>query len=297
MARRCDRLTIAESVAEAVAAKGEQPGARFISGGTSMFGDVGPAGDLRADLISIRKAPELAGIVPTADGLDIGANTTAAELVHHNDIQQSSPLLARAAQSLATRQIRNRATIGGNISTTRADHTLVPALLACDASVRLAAFGGERDMAEQKIALTDYLQSMHTAPCDAGLVIAISIKRLRGFTAFTRVGPRNGPCYAIASTAMAIDPRQRTVRLAIGNAQATAFRASSAESLAEQGIDWDAPQPDPELCAAFGAEAAGDCDPVSDLAATAEYRRHAVGVMARRLLEQALEARLEGGSK
>ena len=284
MARKCDRLTVAESVAEAVAAKQEQPEARFLSGGTAMFGDVGPAGDIRVSLISLRRAPELTGITATDDGIDIGANTTAAELLRSNAIAIACPLLARAARSLATRQVRNRATLGGNIATNRADHTLVPALLASEAWVQVMTSTGE-----QRIDLSDYLQSMRAAQPSAGLVTAVSIKPAGGFTAFTRVGPRNGPCYAIASTAMAIDPRQHTVRLAIGNAKATAFRASAAESLAEQGIDWEAPRPDPELCAQFGAEAAGDCDPVTDVAATADYRRHAVGVMARRLLEEALQ--------
>lgn len=290
MARKCDRLIVAGSVAEAVAAKQEQPDARFLSGGTAMFGDVGPAGDVRVSLISLRSAPELTGITPTEDGMDIGANTTAAELSRSGAVAQACPLVARAARSLATRQVRNRATVGGNISTTRADHTLVPALLACEASVRVTTSAGE-----QQLDLSDYLQSMRATPDSAGLVTTVSIKRVDGFTAFTRVGPRNGPCYAIVSTALAIDTRTRTVRLAIGNAKATTFRASGAESLAERGIDWEATRSDPELCAQFGAEAAGDCDPVTDVAASADYRRHAVAVMARRLLEEALQARLQGG--
>ncbi len=289
MARKCDRLTVAESAAEAVAAKHEQPEARFISGGTDLFGDVGPAGDLRVSLISVRRAPELSGITPTKDGIDIGANSTAVELLRNNDIRRGCPLLAQAARSLATRQVRNRATVGGNISTTRADHTLVPALLACDASVQVTTSAGE-----QQSALTDYLHTMHATDPSAGLVTAVSIKQVDGFTAFTRVGPRNGPCYAIVSTALAVDPQRRTVRLAIGNANVTTFRSATAESLAEQGIDWSAPRPDPTLCAEFGAAAAGDCSPVSDVAASADYRRHAVAVMARRLLEQALHAGLEG---
>lgn len=289
MARKCDRLIVAESVAEAVAAKHEQPEACFLSGGTALFGDVGPAGDFRVSLISVRKVPELAGVTPTSEGLDIGANTTGVELLHNNNVRKVSPLLAQAAQSLATCQVRNRATIGGNVSTPRADQTLVPALLACAASVRVTGATGE-----QKVALFDYLQSMHASPRSSGLVTSVSVGQVGGFTAFTRVGPRNGPCYAIASTAIAVDPQRRTVRLAIGNARPTAFRANAAESVAERGIDWEAPQFDPELCEAFGAEAARECDPVTDIGASADYRRHAVGVMARRLLEQALQARLQG---
>ncbi len=291
MARKCDRLIIAGSVAEAVAAKREQPEARFLSGGTAMFADVGPAGDSRVSLICVRRTAELTGITPTGDGLNIGANATAAELVHNTDIAHVSPLLARAARSLATRQIRNRATIGGNVSTRRADQTLVPALLASEASVRVASPTGE-----QQIPLSEYLQSIG-AQQSAGLVTAVSIKQVGGFAGFTRVGPRNGPCYAVASTAVVVDPQRRTVRLAIGNAKPTAFRATNAESLAERGINWDAPHPDPELCAEFGAEAARECDPVTDVAASAAYRRHAVGVMARRLLEQALQERSQGSGQ
>lgn len=292
MARKCDRLMIAESVAEAVAAKYEEPEARFLSGGTAMFGDVGPAGDSRVSLISLRKAPELTGIRPTSAGMDIGANTTAVQLVSHPAIQHASPLLARAARSLASRQIRNRATIAGNIATSRADHTLVPALLACEASVWLMTHAGE-----QKIALSDYLQSMCGTKVSTDLVTAVSVRQVSGFTGFTRVGPRNGPCYAIVSTAIAVDQTSRTVRLAIGNAHRTTFRATAAESIAEGGIDWGKPQPDPELCAAFGFEAARECDPVTDITASAEYRRHAVAVMARRLLEGALHAGLRGVEK
>jgi CO/xanthine dehydrogenase FAD-binding subunit len=292
MARKCDRLMIAGSVAEAVAAKHEQPEARFIGGGTSMFADVGPAGEIRVSLISLRKVPELNEITPTSQGVEIGAGATAAELLHNKDIQHTSPLLAQAARALATRQVRNRATVGGNISTVRADHTLVPALLASEASVRVTTATGE-----QQIALSDYLQSMSAAQQSAGLVTAVSINKVSGFTGFTRVGPRNGPCYSIVSTAIAVDQTSRTVRLAIGNAHRTAFRATTAESVAEQGINWETTQPDPQLCAAFGAEAARECDPVTDVAASAEYRRHAVGVMARRLLEEALHAGLQGGRR
>ncbi len=292
MARKCDRLVVAESVAEAVGAKTEQPQAWFLSGGTAMFGAVGPAGDSRVSLISIRQVRELSGATATGEGIDIGANTTAAELLRNPAIQQAAPLLVRAARSLASRQVRNRATVGGNISTPRADHTLVPALLASDASVRLTDASGE-----QKVTLSDYLRAMRKTQPSAGLVAGVSMERVGGFTGFTRVGPRNGPCYAIASTAIVVDPERRKVRLAIGNANEMTFRATTAESVAEQGIDWAAPQPDPQLCAAFGVEAARECDPVTDVAASAEYRRHAVGVMARRLLEQALQAGLKGGKK
>ena len=292
MARKCDRLIIAESVAEAVAAKREQPEARFLSGGTAMFADIGPAGASRTSLISVRTAPEMSGITPTGDGVDIGANATAVELLQNSDIAHGCPLLAQTARSLATRQVRNRATIGGNIATPRADQTLVPALLASEASVRVATSAGG-----QQIALSDYLQSVRIPQDDAGLIIAVSTKQVSGFTAFTRVGPRNGPCYAVVSTAIVVDPQRRTVRLAIGNARPTAFRAATAESLAEQGIDWAAPHPDPELCAEFGAEAARECDPVTDVAASSDYRRHAVGVMARRLLEQAMQTQLQGSRK
>ena len=290
MARKCDRLIIAESAAEAVTAKDDQPQARFLGGGTSLFADVGPAGDVRVPLISIRRVPELAGIRSTDDVLDIGASTTAAQLLLNNRIHQYSPLLAQAARSLASRQIRNRATVGGNISTARADHTLVPALLACEASVQVATPTGP-----QTRDLFDHLQSIRASHSSSTLVTGVSVRRVAGFTSFTRVGGRNGPCYATVSTAIVVDPHRRAVRLAIGNAHQTTFRATAAETLAESAIDWETPRADPELCAEFGSTAADECDPVTDLAASADYRRHAVGVMARRLLEQALQATARGG--
>ena len=177
--------------------------------------------------------------------------------------------------------------MGGNLAADRADHTLAPCLLALDAQVGVV----DPEGTSQMVALADYLASRHTSPSesDATLVAEVRLTPTVGFAAYTRVGRRNGPCYAVASTALAVDRTGRTIRLGVGNAAPTAFRATAAEAFAAAEADWAAGRVSAEVCEEFGRLAASACDPITDVEASADYRRHAVGVMAKRLLTRAFE--------
>lgn len=103
------------SVAEAVEQL-SQPGARAHAGGTDLLGCLrDDVFDARV-VVSLRKIPELGGIAATRDGsLRIGALTTIAEVAAHPLVTQKYAALAQAAASVATPQIRNQGTLGGNL--------------------------------------------------------------------------------------------------------------------------------------------------------------------------------------
>ena len=67
------------------------------------------------------------------------------------------------------------------------------------------------------------------------------------------------------------------------------MRSPSAEAIAVSGIDWEAKRVDDDVAEAFGAAAAQSADPVTDVTASADYRRHAIAVMARRALRHLFE--------
>jgi CO/xanthine dehydrogenase FAD-binding subunit len=86
-----------------------------------------------------------------------------------------------------------------------------------------------------------------------------------------------------------VDEPTRSVRVALGGAAPTAVRAPEAEAIGSQGVDWQSRTVADDVAAAFGVAAAQAADPISDFVASADYRRHAVAVMARRALRHIFE--------
>jgi CO/xanthine dehydrogenase FAD-binding subunit len=98
---------------------------------------------------------------------------------------------------------------------------------------------------------------------------------------------------AIAGACLAVDRRTRSVRLALGSVAPTVVRASEAEAFAESQVAWDPPGVAAGAEREFGRLAAGAARPIDDHRASAAYRRHAVEVLARRLLRRAFPAFLD----
>lgn len=89
--------------------------ARFISGGTDILGEL-KEGILQVDnLVSLQGLPDASGIDVTADGLEIGALVTLSQLAGDRSVADTHPALSMAAESVATPQIRNAGTLGGNL--------------------------------------------------------------------------------------------------------------------------------------------------------------------------------------
>ncbi len=93
----------------------QTPRARFIAGGTDLLAQV-KEGTLRAQtLVSLAGLPDMSGIESNDDGLVIGALVTLTEIAGSSDVRQSCEVLAQAAESVASPQIRNVGTLGGNL--------------------------------------------------------------------------------------------------------------------------------------------------------------------------------------
>ncbi|WP_206811865.1 FAD binding domain-containing protein [Paradesulfitobacterium ferrireducens] len=132
---------------------------KVVAGGT----DIVPA--LRENklvgvtkLIDIRRRPELRGIKRTHHGLWIGAATTHSEIVNSPQVQSQWSLLAEACRQVGSKQIRNLATLGGNVANASPAADSIPALLCLDAKVSLLSTRGKR-----QVALQDYLQEKKLA--------------------------------------------------------------------------------------------------------------------------------------
>jgi CO/xanthine dehydrogenase FAD-binding subunit len=119
------------------------------------------------------------------------------------------------------------------------------------------------------------------------LIAAFLVEPAKGPQQFSKVGTRNAMVIAVCSFALAIDSDRRRIGTGIGSAAPTPVRAIEAERflagvLEEKGL-WESPAAvDESAIVRFGELVAAAAKPIDDVRGTAAYRRHALGVMARR---------------
>lgn len=119
--------------------------ARILAGGTDILVELHNNWIAPAILVDIKKIKDLQGIIYSeADGLSIGASTVCIDLINDKNVQRHFPLLADAAHRIGSLQLRNRATIGGNLCTASPCADMGCSLLALDASVELGSSDGVR---------------------------------------------------------------------------------------------------------------------------------------------------------
>lgn len=276
-------LLTPQTLGEVLDARRSHPSAVVVAGGTVVVADLN-RGAPPQGLISLQAVEELRGLRFDGGRWRLGAMATVAEVRANADLAPPSTALGQATRSLGSRQIRNRATVGGNICAGGAQRTLVPVLLAYDAAVDVSGPAGPRTVVLSDVLLPE------RAPLGAGEILtAVHFAPPSGPQRYYRVGPRNANCYATASVTVVLDEPARSVRVALGGVAPTAVRAPEAEALAGAAVDWDGRLVSDDVAASFGAAAAEAADPVSDVMASADYRSHAVEVMARRALRHIFE--------
>jgi len=251
------------------------PDARFIAGGTDlMVGNQRP----RA-LISLRSIPGLDGIEmgpPTR----IGALTLVADVLAHKGIATRFPTLTQACHLFASMQIRNAATVGGNLCNASPAADLAPPLLVHDATVRLSSAGGEREMPLEEFFRGPGRTAL--APGEILTDVSLGPPPAAATTTFLRK-TRVRMDIALVSVAVLLElegARCKTVRVAAGAVAPTPLRLKTVEAMLEgESIT-------PQLAAEAGALAARSVQPVDDIRTSSTYRRHMVGVYVKRAIEE-----------
>ena len=132
-----------------------------------------------------------------------------------------------------------------------------------------------------------------TALRPAELVTAVTVPLLDGWQGYAKVGVRNAMVISIAGACLAVHRPERSVRLALGSVAPTIVRAAEAEAFAAGAVDWEAGSVGMDALAEFARLAETAASPIDDHRSSATYRRHAVGVLARRLLTRAFPGSAE----
>ena len=257
---------------------------RVLAGGTDLVlllrqGLVKPS-----HLIDISTVPEL-NFIREEDGyVKIGAATKMRDIEKSGIVRTKIPMLAEDAQLLGEIGIRNLATIGGNLANASPAADTAPPLLVLDTNVKV-----RKALSERTVRLSDFFLHVKKTVLEPDellteVVVPIPPKKAGG--AFFRLAKRGGNVISIVSAAALIVLNGKTcsiARIAMGSVAPTPIRIRTAEKMLE-GIE-----PTEETIRAAAQKASEEIRPISDIRASAEYRKETSKVYVRKALEEALK--------
>jgi CO/xanthine dehydrogenase FAD-binding subunit len=288
-------VLLPRALEEALEMKADRPEARAIAGGTDVMVELNFDRERPEALIDVSRLPELLDWQREDGTFSLGAGVT------YTRIMRELPehvALAQASRTVGSPQIRNRATVGGNLGTASPAGDALPVLAAHDAEIVLASAGGRR----RTLPWNEFSVGVKkTAVAPDELILAARWRILRGPASFSKIGTRNAMVIAVANLCLVFDEEGRSVRVALGSVGPTIIRAREAEAFAGEALlragAWDdtwAPFPLADV-ESFGELVADAARPIDDVRGSAAYRHYACGVLARRALSWALLDRRENG--
>lgn len=277
---------------EALAALGDSGGVAVLAGGTDLMPQ-NNAGRLPPShtLLNIRRVAGLAAIEVEGGALRLGALATIATLLVHPLVREHAPLLGVAADHFASDQIRNVATLGGNLCNASPAGDMLTPLLALDAEVELTSLADGGLVTSRRLVLAEFFTGPGRTRRQADeLLTAVHVPLAPpGQVArFYKAGTR--PALDIATISIGFVAhrdaagRLSHVRLALGSVAPTPMRARRTELMLEGGVLGAA------LAQRAAACAAEEATPIDDVRASAWYRGELVHNITRRMLEDVAHA-------
>jgi CO/xanthine dehydrogenase FAD-binding subunit len=267
----------ASSWADALATKASRPEAVPIAGGTDLMVDLNFDRRRPEALLDLTGVPELAQWSRTDGTVRIGATVPFSSVI--TELADVLPGLAIASRTVGSPQIRNRGTLAGNLATASPAGDALPPLWVADAVVEVESARGARTVAVKKF----FLGPKRSVLEPDELIRAVVVPVAAGPQQFAKVGTRNAMVIAVCSFALAL--HDGAVHGCIGSAGPTVLATPDADAYAVAELDWAGRgELDERVATRFGDLIAAAARPIDDVRGSAAYRRHAVGVLARRTL-------------
>ena len=275
-------VLIPRSVDELVEIFQDHPTAKLLAGGTDYMVEVNLHGRKPETMISLRQVKELTewSVRPTQSRITIGSGVPYADM-EIGEIARLVPALAQAARTVGSPQIRAAGTIGGNLGTCSPAGDSLPVLAALNATIHVIGPDGNRD-----IEFVNFMVGVKkNSLLPSEFVHSVSLPIVEGWQGYAKVGTRNAMVISTASACLVRDSDEGFVSIALGSVGPTIIRAHDAEAWLMKATSLrDGAQLEPSIAQEFGRRVAQESKPIDDHRSTAEYRRHAVGVLAQRLL-------------
>ena len=263
--------TAPATVADALAALAGTPGSRVLAGGQGLLVDLQTGEGTATTLVDLRKIDSLRGIRKTSGEIHIGALSTVDELASNPLVRRELPVLAEAAASVGDPQVRNRATVGGNLASADRGTDLPAALLAVAARVVVASQLGEAEVSVEEVLASG---------ADGRLITAVVVPKPAGRSAFEKLAYR-AVAYPVSAVGIELTMGAvvESIRIGLTGPTELPVRLRDVEdALLGTDASRDA------IMAAFAALPAGLF--VRTRGASAEYVRHVTGVLAHRAVRR-----------
>ena len=259
------------------------PSASLLAGGTDLMVEVNLHGRRPSTVVSLRSLDELTEWSHRSGRVTIGAGLPYADM-EKGPLAHLVPALAQAARTVGSPQIRAAGTIGGNLGTCSPAGDTLPVLAALNATIHVLHRDGVRD-----VPFSDFMIGVKRNCLRPGEIVhSVTVPVVEGWQGYAKVGTRNAMVISTASACLVHDSVEGLVSIALGAVGPTIIRATEAESWLARNVSLRGSLSiSSDIATEFGRRVSAEARPISDHRSTADYRRHAISVLARRLLERA----------
>ena len=279
MALRYERPATVEHAAALLAAADGR--ARVLAGGTDLLVSIRSGESSPTLIVDIKGIPGMNEIRWTPGGdLRIGAAVEVRRIYEETRILHTYAALAEGAGSIGSLQIRNRATMGGNLANASPCMDTAPPLLVLGARLQVVGSAGEREIPLDAFFVGVKKTVLEPDEILASILVPCAPVGLR--SAFEKIKRIHGHDLALVNAAGSFDPGARTIRVAIGSCAETPILLPALTEIDPGAAGSE------EIGERLGALAAKHLCPIDDVRASAEYRRDMAALLCHRLARRLL---------
>jgi carbon-monoxide dehydrogenase medium subunit len=273
-------------IEDAISALREYDDAYLLAGGTDLLVGMKNKTIEPKHIIALKGIPKIDSI-GFETGFKIGSLTTIREIEVSKVVREKIPLLGQAAGNLGSIQVRNQATIGGNLCNASPAADMAIALLAMDSKVRIASINNEKVIGLDQFFTGPGSTVLNRHDILLEIIIPNDIEQFKGI--FIKLGNRNAMEIGIVNIAILLDADFKSgmckdIKIALGAVAPTVIRARKAEEQLKGNTL------NPELISEASEVASQETNPISDLRASAEYRKNMVKTLVGRGIREILKS-------
>jgi CO/xanthine dehydrogenase FAD-binding subunit len=237
-------------------------------------------------MVSLRDVEALRTIRTDTPGIMSIGSGVPYSVIEGEPVLSGIPALAQASRTVGSPQIRATGSLGGNLGTCSPAGDTLPVMFALDAMIHLNTLDSSR-----VVSIHDFMTGVKRSVRQHDEIItAIDFPIVQGWQGYSKVGVRNAMVISVASACLVADHENANVRIALGSVGPTIIRCRESEAWLRSSQDLSAGQSiSLDVANEFGRRAAAESSPIDDHRSTAEYRRHAISVLASRLLRKAYQ--------
>jgi CO/xanthine dehydrogenase FAD-binding subunit len=277
-----------EKLEEACRILEESPDGVLLAGGTDLLLDLKQGKRHHQDVISLTRIAELQSIRVENDKLVLGAGVTHNQLVESPVVREKWLALSEAAEQIGTEQIRNTATVGGNLCTAASCADTAPILVALRAEVEISNSRGKR-----ALPLETFFTGHRTTALKKGDILSrirVPVPSLGAGACYKKFGLRGAANISVASVAAMVHLKDgvcRDARFVMGAVAPTPKVANKAGALVKGKRVSELS--DDAFLDQLGRAVSEEAEPIDDIRGSGAYRLEVTGVQARRSFTVALE--------